>query len=165
MVRDARPEDAPAICEVLKRSILELCDADHQHDPAILARWLRNKTPERVLTEMLLPGNSMLVAVENAAIVGAGLVDDMGEIHLNYVAPEARFRGVSRQIIHALEARARERGNTHCTLTSTETARRFYISGGYTEKTEVVLRFPGDCPGYRMSKLLASNRIDGKRKE
>ena len=154
MVRDAFPEDAPAVCELLKRSILELCIADHRNDPAILGRWLRNKTPEKVLAEMLLPGNSMLVAVESATIVGAGLVDDMGEIHLNYVAPEARFCGISRQIMHALEARARERGNARCTLTSTETARRFYLSGGYAEEGEVPLRFPGDCPGYRMSKPL-----------
>lgn len=157
MVRDACPEDAPAVCEVLKRSILELCVTDHRNDPAILGRWLRNKTPEKVLAEMLLPGNSMLVAVENAAIIGAGLVDDAGEIHLNYVAPDARFRGVSRQIMSALEARARERDNTRCTLTSTETARRFYHSGGYIEEGEVLLRFPGDCPGYRMSKLLTAS--------
>ncbi len=154
MVRDACPKDAPSVCELLKRSVLELCAADHQNDPAILARWLRNKTPEKVLAEMLLPGNFMLVAVENASVVGAGLVDDTGEIHLNYVAPDARFRGVSRQIMYALEARARERGNVCCTLTSTETARRFYLSGGYIEEGKVLLRFPGDCPGYRMSKCL-----------
>lgn len=99
----------------------------------------------------------MLVAVEGATLVGVGLVDDAGNIHLNYVAPEARFRGVSRQLIHALEARAKERGATRCALTSTQTARQFYLSGGYSEEGEVPLRFPGDCPGYRMSKLLTAN--------
>lgn len=157
MVRNACPEDASAICELLKRSILELCIADHRNDPVVLAWWLRNKSPEKVLAEILLPGNFMLVAVENAAIVGVGLVTDAGEIELNYVSPDARFCGVSREIICALEARAREHGNLRCTLTSTETARRFYLSGGYVEEGEVPLRFPGDCPGYRMYKLLTAS--------
>lgn len=96
----------------------------------------------------------MLVAVEGDAILGVGEVTNEGEINLNYVAPEARFRGVSREIMAALETHARERGNVHCTLTSTETARCFYLSGGYTQEGEALLRFPGDCPGYRMTKSL-----------
>ena len=40
------PDDAIAGCDVLKRSIAELCIADHKNDPAILARWLGNKTIE-----------------------------------------------------------------------------------------------------------------------
>ena len=154
MVRDAVAEDVSEICEVLKRSILELCVADHRDDPVILARWLRNKTPESVASWIALPANSMLVAVEGAVIHGVGLVTDVGEINLNYVAPEARFQGVSREVMQALEVRARQRGNTRCTLTSTETARRFYLSGGYTQEGEVVLRFPGDWPEYTMSKTL-----------
>lgn len=162
MVRDAVAEDVSEICEVLKRSILELCVADHRNDPVILARWLRNKTPESVASWIALPGNSMLVAVEGAVIHGVGLVTDVGEINLNYVAPEARFRGVSREIMHALEARAKECGNTRCTLTSTETARRFYGSDGYVQEGEPILRFPGDCPGYRMSKTLRGNNNDAR---
>jgi hypothetical protein len=32
----------------MPRSIAELCVLDHRNDPAILARWLANKTPEIV---------------------------------------------------------------------------------------------------------------------
>ena len=42
-VRDAVREDAPAACEVIRRSISELCEADHRNDPEILRRWLANK--------------------------------------------------------------------------------------------------------------------------
>ena len=162
MVRDAVAEDAVAVCEVLKRSILELCVADHRNDPAILARWLRNKTPEHVASWIALPENSMLLAVGGAAILGVGLVTDAGEIDLNYVAPEARFRGVSREIMHALEARAKERGNMRCTLTSTETARRFYLSGGHIEEGEAALRFPEDIPVSRMFKTLEGDANHGR---
>jgi len=30
----------------MRRSIAELCVADHRNDEAILSRWLGNKTPE-----------------------------------------------------------------------------------------------------------------------
>jgi hypothetical protein len=45
-IRNAVPEDAAAACEVMRRSIAELCVADHRNDPAILERWLANKTPD-----------------------------------------------------------------------------------------------------------------------
>jgi GNAT superfamily N-acetyltransferase len=60
-------------------------------------------------------------------------VTDAGEITLNYVSPDARFRAVSRALLAALERRAVERGNAHCTLASTATARRFYVANGYVE--------------------------------
>jgi hypothetical protein len=36
-IRDAVPEDSPSACEVMRRSISELCSADHD-DPVIVAR-------------------------------------------------------------------------------------------------------------------------------
>ena len=99
-IRDATPDDAVAACNVLRRSISELCVADHGNDPAILAAWLRNKTPEIVASWATYPGNSLLVAVEGDAILAVGSVTDSGEITSNYVSPDARFRGVSRANLH-----------------------------------------------------------------
>ena len=82
-VRDAVREDAPAACEVIRRSISELCEADHQNDPEIVGSWI------------IKPGNSVLVAVDDDSILAVGSVTDAGEITLNYVSPDARFRGVS----------------------------------------------------------------------
>ena len=132
-IRDATPADASAACEVLRSSITELCVADHRNDPAILGRWLANKTPQIVAGWATEPASSLLLAVEGDAILAVGGVKDCGEITLNYVAPAARFRGVSSALLAALEARAAERGNTRCTLISTETAHRFYLSRGYAD--------------------------------
>lgn len=132
-IRDATPDDALAGCTVLRRSIAELCDADHRNDPTILARWLENKTVENFVAWIEQADNSLLVAVEGGRILAVGSVTDAGTIGLNYVSPDARFRGVSRALLRALEARAVERGNRRCALTSTETARRFYRSNGYVE--------------------------------
>ena len=153
-IRDATPEDADAACEVMRKSILELCAADHANDPTILASWLSNKKPEIVAGWSRQPGNSLLVAVESGAILGVGSVTDAGEITLNYVTPAARFRGVTRALLAALEKRAVERGNIRCTLNSTETAHRFDRSGGYTDDGEPTRKF-GTRSGYPMYKRLA----------
>jgi len=156
-IRDALNEDAPAVCEVLRRSISELCVADHRNDPTILKQWLNNKTPEMVASWITQPGNSLLVAVEDGKILGVGAVTDVGEITLNYVSPDARFRGVSRALLGALEARAEERGNAQCTLTSTETAHRFYHTAGYIEYGLPAGKL-GTRPGYPMSKRIGGDR-------
>jgi len=156
-IRDAVPEDAPAACEVLRRSISELCHADHLNDPVILARWLTNKTPEIVGSWIIKPGNSVLVAVEDGSILAVGSLTNAGQITLNYVSPDARFRGVSRALLTALEARALERGADRCRLLSTETARRFYRSAGYGEDGPPQGQF-GTISSYPMSKRLTGKR-------
>ena len=152
---DATPEDAGAACQVLRQSISRLCVADHRNDPAILNAWLDNKKPEIVAAWTTQRGTSLLVAVEGEAILAVGAVTDAGEITLNYVAPDARFRGVSRALLRALEARALARGNGRCTLTSTETAHRFYQSAGYVDDGEPAGKF-GTSSSYPMSRILAA---------
>jgi len=133
-LREASLADAVAACEVMRRSIIELCGADHHDDSAILARWLANKTPEHFASWLAQADNHVFVAVEADQILGVGAVTDSGEITLNHVSPAARFRGVSRAMVAQLEARARELGNIACMLTSTETAQRFYRALGYVEQ-------------------------------
>lgn len=152
-IRDAVVEDASAACEVMRRSITELCVADHGNEPEFLRRWLANKRPDIVAAWIKEPKNSVLVAVEGGAILAVGSVTDKGEILLNYVSPEVRFRGVSRALLRALEARAVERGNTRCRLFSTATAFHFYRAAGYRETGPVQVRF-GMSSCYPMAKRL-----------
>jgi GNAT superfamily N-acetyltransferase len=153
-IRDAVPEDAPSACEVMRRSIFELCSADHHNDPVTLGRWLANKTTEIVASWIINSGNSILVAVESGIVLAVGSVTDAGEISLNYVSPDARFRGVSRALLMALETRAQERGNRRCTLLSTQTAHHFYRSAGYVDDRPPQGKF-GTTSSYPMSKELA----------
>ncbi len=153
-IRRARISDAEAICTVLRRSIVELCTADHRNDPAILEAWLASKTPDNVRRWIERPDNNLFVAAEEDAILAVGCVTDSGEITLNYVSPDARFRGVSKAMLAALEETARERGAERCALVSTETARRFYRSAGYIEQAPQASRF-GDKASYPMAKRLA----------
>lgn len=151
-IRDATPDDAPAACAIMRRSIMELCIADHGNDAAILQRWLSNKTPE-IFRLWIQPANSLRLAVENDKILAVGCVTADGEITLNYVSPDARFRGVSKALLTDLERRATEQGNATCKLESTETARRFYLARGYTEEGMAGRKF-GTISGYPMSKRI-----------
>jgi GNAT superfamily N-acetyltransferase len=155
-IRDALSRDAEAACDVLRRSIAELCAVDHHNDPAILQAWLANKTPGIVASWIAKPGHSVLVADEDGVIRAVGAVTDGGEIKLNYVSPEARFRGVSRALLEALEKRALARGNSRCHLISTETARRFYLSAGYIEDGPAQAKF-GTTSSYPMRKQIRTD--------
>ena len=85
--------------------------------------------------------NSILDAIDSNDILAVGCVIDDGEITLNYVSPDARFRGVSTALLAALEKRAIECGNEVCRLKSTETARRFYLVRGYSEHGSASRKF------------------------
>jgi hypothetical protein len=61
-IREATFDDAVEACIVLKRSIAELCHADHKSDPMILARWLGIRRLFNLWVQQ--PDNSLLVAVE-----------------------------------------------------------------------------------------------------
>jgi GNAT superfamily N-acetyltransferase len=155
IIRDATAADAVKACEAIRASIAELCVADHNRNPEILGRWLASKTPANVAAWSASDGSSLLVAVEGDKILAVGGVKDDGEITLNYVAPQARFRGVSAALLKALEERAIERGATEITLLSTETAHRFYLSRGYRDMAPPLGKF-GTAASYPMSKALAS---------
>jgi len=152
-IRDATTADAAAACGVLRASITELCVADHHNDPAILGRWLANKTPENLTLWIADPGASLLLVVENEVVLAVGAVRNDGEITMNYVSPAARFRGASSALLAALEARAKERGNGHCKLLSTETAHRFYLDRGYTMTGAPQHKF-GSSSSYPMTKMI-----------
>jgi len=130
-IRRATAEDADAACRILRRSIVELCDADHHGDAETLAQWLANKTADNM--QRWIAQSLVFVAAEGEMLLGVGAINDAGEIMLNYVAPEARFRGVSKAMLAKLEACARELSLATVRLQSTATAHRFYLAAGYRD--------------------------------
>ncbi|MBN8940019.1 MAG: GNAT family N-acetyltransferase [Rhizobiales bacterium] len=133
-IRRATEADAAEAAEVLRRSIAELCRADHHDDPAILTGWLANKTPETVAAWIADPDTVVMVAVDaTGAIAGVGAAAGSGEITLNYVSPAFRLRGISRAMVARLEQHLADLGRRRAVLTSTATAHRFYLSAGYLD--------------------------------
>src|SRR5438128_9709988 len=93
-VRAAQIADADRAIDVIRRSIQELCELDHQGDPVTLSMWLGNKTADNM--RQWIAADTVLVAVEGERIAGVAAVRADGEVLLNYVAPEARFCGASK---------------------------------------------------------------------
>jgi GNAT superfamily N-acetyltransferase len=129
-IRPAQISDADRAIGVIRRSIQELCELDHNNDPATLSMWLSNKTADNML--QWIAAHTVLVAVEGERIAGVASVRADGHVLLNYVAPEARSQGASKCLMQGIEAWASGRGLKWLTLDSTATALRFYHSTGWT---------------------------------
>lgn len=130
-IRAGKKKDAEAAITVLRRSITQLCSADHHGDEAEVAGWLANKNISSWAVWIDRDDAIVLVAELAGNIVGVGMMNIRGEILLNYVHPEARFNGISKAILCALEAKARALGLKMCVLESTLTAKMFYVDKGY----------------------------------
>src|SRR5688572_340208 len=105
-VRPAEPSDADVAVDVLRRSITQLCKADHRDDPDALAAWLSNKTPENFLSWLENVDSYCVVAEADDALAGVALLHRGGEINLLYLAPGAQRRGIGNALHAALEERA-----------------------------------------------------------
>lgn len=131
-VRPAQLTDADSAIDVVRRSILGLCEIDHKGDSATLSGWLSNKTEDNM--RRWIKAHTVLVAIGgDGRIAGVAAVRTDGVVFLNYVAPEARFKGASKSLMQAIEFWASSRGLEWLVLESTATALRFYQSNGWTK--------------------------------
>ncbi len=130
-IRAAKIEDAEAACELVRRSIVELCIEDHAGERMALEGWLSNKTLRNMQTWIKQLGVYTYVSTQDDRIIGVATLTGAGEIMLLYVAPEFRFQGVSKALLAQAEDKARELRLDFCSLTSSLTARRFFLAAGY----------------------------------
>lgn len=131
-IRLAKASDALGAIETLRRSIVELCVSDHQNDPTRIDEWISNKTVGAWNAWVERDDAVVLVAERTSRIVGVGMVSFGGEILLNYVHPAARFSGVSKAILAALETELKSREIAQCWVETTVTAASFYANYGFS---------------------------------
>lgn len=154
VIRPARRADARAACDVVRRSIVELCEDDHQHDTDTLALWLANKTVANFEAWITSSSAVTLVADSASGLAGFGLLNLRKQrLDLLYVSPDARFRGVGKALLGAFEQEAIDAGLRELKLGSSATARVFYLSCGYAATGEPSAGF-GLTQSYPMAKLL-----------
>lgn len=130
-VRPATAADAPTSTAVLRSSIAILCAADHANDPAILERWLGNKTQASFVQWLANASNFVVVAELDAVVRGVGMIHASGNVRLCYVEPGFQTRGIGSAVLQSLENRALERGLAEVSLRSSLGAREFYERHGY----------------------------------
>ncbi|WP_198034175.1 GNAT family N-acetyltransferase [Acidihalobacter ferrooxydans] len=134
-VAQAELDDASAACEVLRRSISEVCGPDYVEISGFLEDWLKNKTPANVAQWIQSPDTYFVIArVPSIEVVaGVGCLSKAGEILLCYVVPEYLGQGVGRAILDALVRKAHLWGILRLTALSTVTARKFYARQGFEQ--------------------------------
>jgi GNAT superfamily N-acetyltransferase len=130
-VRKAQPEDAQVAVSVLRRSIRDLCVADHHGDQETIAQWLANKTEPAFRSWLANEENYCVVGEVDQRIVGVGLINTTGEILLCYVAPGFQRQGIGNAIYSRLEDKAKAWRIRKLHLASTIGAQPFYESVGY----------------------------------
>lgn len=133
-IRRATVDDTDAIVIVLRRSITELCVADHHNDPGVLGAWLENKTAENVHAWIESPRTFMVVAEVRGAVCGVASLGVTGGILLCYLLPEVQSTGIGRALLAGLEAEARRQGIRELSLESTVSALGFYSAHGFRPK-------------------------------
>jgi GNAT superfamily N-acetyltransferase len=132
-IRQAVEADAERICEVLTRSVREVCAKDYDYNEEILNSWCGNKNPARIREWILNPDNFFLV-LENGTrqIVGVALYGRRESVvQLCYLLPEAIGKGNGTRLLKALEAEAKRTGQGEISLNSTITGRPFYLREGF----------------------------------
>jgi GNAT superfamily N-acetyltransferase len=154
--RRAALSDAAAACDVVRRSIVELCYDDHRGDEGTLASWLANKTLANFEQWIRSDEHIALVAERDNVLVGFALLTLQGTIALLYVSPDARFSGISKALLDALEQAAIAASVSELRLESSVTALRFYTGRGYTSTGPPCTGF-GVTSCYPMSRRIGAN--------
>ncbi|RJP73435.1 MAG: GNAT family N-acetyltransferase [Candidatus Zixiibacteriota bacterium] len=129
-VRDATPDDAPALAELYDRvwaletsALGEKLAAERRAAPEEIRRWIET--------------DRYLVVEETGRVAAVmGIEARHGTYHLAHLAvlPEYRRRGLARSLMERAEALARESGAVKIwfdTAPGLEAARRLYASLGY----------------------------------
>jgi len=132
-VARASSADSHEIAKLLRRSIIELCQSDHGDEPDRYEAWLKTKSADQVEKWIDGPGGAFVAQDQDKRILGFVMGSPSGQVLMTHVLPEARFTGVSKALMRAVEDYFRDRGLDLAHLNSTGTADRFYRAIGYTE--------------------------------
>jgi GNAT superfamily N-acetyltransferase len=100
------------------------------YTPEEIQAWAIPRKPESY--EESIRSKEFFVAEESDIIVGFGVLNQQSaEIEAVYVSPRAGRRGIGREVLRKLEARARTLGLRALRLNASLNAVPFYEKGGY----------------------------------
>lgn len=146
-VREAMPSDSANACEVLRRSISEICSLDYNNQ-SVIEKWLLNKTESNVKVWIISENSYSVVCTDDDLVVGFGIITLDGEILLIYLVHEALHKGNGKLMLETMEHRVISEGIEEIYTVSSITAKPFYERNGYTENGEPLLvgNIKGDFP-------------------
>lgn len=137
LIREAEVADAHQVCDVLRTSIIELCEQDHRGNQKELDDWLENKTVQNCEVWIKNERTNLFVAESNGRVVGVSSINHDGNIGLCYILPEVKGQGLGGQLLEAAEKSVLGLGIRSFSLESTITAKGFYEYFGYTKTSSM----------------------------
>jgi len=131
LIRAAKMDDCVRIAELVRRSITELCEADHNGNEGKIKIWMKNKTLAQIQNWQASNRFQLFVREHKSKIAAVGCHDQEGQILLNYVSPEHQFHGHSKAMLTHLETSIGASGLKIAHLVTTSTAIGFYQNQGW----------------------------------
>ena len=151
VIRPFRPEDAPALAQVIRRALYETNAKDY---PVSVLDFMTDLYQPPHILDLAAQG-SIYVAEADARPVGCGAVTphaehpEDGYIQAVFLDPDYQGQGLGRAILEAVEAdplfRSRRRVEVHSSLT----ARVFYEKMGYRHASGVPVDEDGHYTMYK----------------
>jgi putative acetyltransferase len=153
-IRRARPDDAGAICDLHRASVLGICDGRTPAGTLIILA--ESASPERIRTAMREAGVTVFLAETGGRAAGFSAVMD-DAVSGVYVHPDYAGLGIGSALLAAAEKEAARRGVQVLRLHATLNSIRFYEKQGYAAVRESDFPLTGDMslPCLVMEKNLA----------
>lgn len=157
---EASREHLDEIALVIRDSIVNLCHADHQNSKQHMDAWLTERGIGNLERALFAPGSQAFICLYDGHVIGVSLIDRAGELKLCYVHSRHVGKGAGQLLLAAAEQQAGRWGLDKVTLTSTRTARGFYLSHGYQSCGESVPCI--GMPGYPLEKTIPPEQADSQ---
>ncbi len=137
-LRPFLPDDAGALADIFRASIMELTEEDYS--PAQQEAWAASADDEEAFGKRLGACLTLIALIEGEPVGFASLKDNR-HVEMLYVHPSVAGMGVGGALVDALEKLAGARGTDALTVDASETALMFFEGRGYQgERRNTVMR-------------------------
>lgn len=137
IIEKFQESQAEDVSKLIKRNLLEITSKYYTSDYVL--SLVDNFSPTQILEKART--QHIFVAIEDAKVIGTGSLTNYGNSETPsyygtaiFVAPEFQKKGIGRQIMQKVEAKAVEMGAGKITVRAARNARIFYENLGYVYK-------------------------------
>jgi putative acetyltransferase len=156
VIRRYHSDDADGTLAVFLSAVTVTASADYS--PQQIAAWARPEKRNVSDWDEGMRSRNSLVAFISDEIAGFSDVSDNGYIDMMFVSPQFARRGVARQLLTVIEARARECEADHLSADVSITARKLFENHGFDAEVEQHPSTAGvQMTNFHMTKPLVSD--------
>lgn len=141
-LRHYRPEDAPALAEIFRRSVIEL--GPRHYTAEQVAAWAADAPDTEDMLRRGADGRTTIVATDDADQPVAFIdLEADGHIDLLFALPEAAGTGIAGALLDAIETVAKTEGMMRLYVEASEAAKGLFTRHGFTLLSRSDLKLSG----------------------